>query len=227
MASPSSERPVRQAFTAELEQLRLQVELMGVRVDENLERTRDVLRSGDVDLAVVAVEADDLIDAMNVSLTERCYDLLSRESPVAGDLRFVVSVLRVLSELERIGDLALRVVKLAPEWELLHRHPATFDILQSMADTAVEQYRTALRAWSSQDLGLAAGLADHRPMEAFTERFSRELLGIDGPDAVLAAVRTLVAGRSLDRIADHAAIIGARIRYLITGDPAHLTAEIR
>jgi phosphate transport system protein len=200
---------------------------MGVRVDENLERTREVLRTGDVDLAAVTVQADDLIDAMNVSLTERCYDLLTRESPVAGDLRFIVSVLRVLSELERIGDLALRVVKLAPDWELLHRHHQTFDILLSMADTAVEQYRTALRAWSAQDLGLAADLADHRPMEGYTERFSRDLLGIEGPDAVLAAVRTLVAGRSLDRIADHAAIIGARIRYLITGDPAHLTAEIR
>lgn len=221
------EGPVRQAFTAELEHLRLQVEVMGVRVDENLERTREVLRTGDVDLAAVTVQGDDLIDAMNVSLTERCYDLLTRESPVAGDLRFIVSVLRVLSELERIGDLALRVVKLAPDWELLHRHHQTFDILLSMADTAVEQYRTALRAWSAQDLGLAADLADHRPMDGYTETFSRELLGIDGPDAVLAAVRTLVAGRSFDRIADHSAIIGARIRYLITGDPAHLSAEIR
>ena len=64
-------------------------------------------------------------------------------------------------------------------------------------------------------------------MEAFTERFSREVIGISGPDAVLCAVRTLVAGRSLDRIADHAAIIGARLRYLLTGDPAHHTSEIR
>lgn len=218
---------MRQSFTAELEQLRLQVELMGVRVDENLERMREVLRDGDVELAMSAVAADDDIDAMNVSLTERCYDLLSRESPVAGDLRFVVSVLRVLSELERVGDLALRVVKLAPDWELLHKHPATFDILLSMADAAVEQYRTALRAWSTVDEALAGELADGRPMEAFTERFSGELIGIEGHDAVLCAVRTLVAGRALDRIADHAAIIGARLRYLITGDPAHLTAEIR
>ncbi len=218
---------MRQGFAAELEQLRLQVELMGVRVDENLERTREVLRSGDVEVAAAAVAADDDIDAMNVSLTERCYDLLSRESPVAGDLRFVVSVLRVLSELERVGDLALRVVKLAPDWEVLHRHPATYDILLSMSEAAVEAYRTALRAWSTQDLGLAAELAQGRPMEAFAERFSREIIGIEGPDAVLCAVRTLVAGRSLDRIADHAAIIGARLRYLITGDPAHLTAEIR
>lgn len=218
---------MRQAFTAELEQLRLQVELMGVRVDENLERTRDVLVSGDATLAKTTIEADDLIDAMNVSLTERCYDLLSRESPVAGDLRFVVSVLRVLAELERIGDLALRVVKVQPDWELLRSHPATYEMLLAMADCAVEQYRTALRAWSTQDLDLAAGLADGRPMDAFTERFSRDLLGIEGPDAVRCAVRTLVVGRSLDRIADHAAIIGARLRYLITGDPAHLTSEIR
>ena len=219
--------PVRQGFAAELEQLRLQVELMGVRVDENLERMREVLAHGDAEVARRAVAADDDIDAMNVSLTERCYDLLSRESPVAGDLRFVVSVLRVLSELERIGDLSLRVVKLVPDWELLRRHEATYDILLAMADAAVEQFRTALRAWSTQDLGLAAGLAEGHPMEGFTERFSREVIGIDGPDAVLCAVRTLVAGRSLDRIADHAAIIGARLRYLITGDPAHLTSEIR
>ncbi len=218
---------MRQGFTAELEQLRLQVELMGVRVDQNLERMREVLAHGDMNLAQQAVGADDDIDAMNVSLTERCYDLLSRESPVAGDLRFVVSVLRVLSELERIGDLSLRVVKLAPDWELLRRHPATYDILLAMADAAVEQLRTALRAWSAQDLALATELAEGRPMEAFTERFSREIIGIDGPDAVLCAVRTLVAGRSLDRIADHAVVIGARLRYLITGDPAHLTSEIR
>ncbi|CAN5504613.1 phosphate signaling complex protein PhoU [soil metagenome] len=207
-----SEGPVRCAFTAELEQLRLQVELMGVRVDENLERMREVLARGDVELARRAVAADDHIDAMNVSLTERCYDLLTRESPVAGDLRFVVSVLRVLSELERVGDLSLRVAKLAPDWELLRRNPYTYDILVAMADAAVEQFRTALRAWSAQDLGLATELAEGRPMEAFAERFGREVIGISGPEAVLCAVRTLVAGRSLDRIADHAAVIGARLR---------------
>jgi len=222
-----AEGPLRHSFTADLDQLRLQVELMGVRVDENLERMRVVLDTGDVVAAATALAVDDDIDAMNVSLTERCYDLLSRESPMAGDLRFVVSVLRVLSELERIGDLALRVVKLTPDWELLRSNPATYDVLLTMADTAVEQYRTALRAWSTQDLGLAESLVDLRPMEAFTERFSREVIGISGPDAVLCAVRTLVAGRSLDRIADHAAIIGARLRYLLTGDPAHLTSEIR
>ncbi len=219
---------VRQGFTAELEQLRLQVEVMGVRVDQNLERMRNVLATGDRELAVAAVAADDDIDAMNVSLTGRCYDLLTRESPVASDLRFIVSVLRVLGELERIGDLALRVVKLAPDWELLSGDPIIFDILVSMGDAAVGQFRIALEAWSAQDLQLAEMLATSAPLiEATSERLMRELLNLEGPEAVPRAVRTLVAGRSLDRIADHAAIIGARLRYLITGDPDHLASEIR
>jgi len=128
--------PLRHGFREELDQLRLQVELMGVRVDENLERMRTVLRSGDQRLADTAFAADNEIDAMNVSLTERCYLLLGRESPVASDLRFIVSVLRIVSELERVGDLALRVVKLTPKHELLMRSEVLFDILVTLADQA-------------------------------------------------------------------------------------------
>ncbi len=219
---------VRQSFSAELDQLRLQVEVMAVRVDQNLERMREVLLTGDRRTADVAVNADDDIDAMNVSLTERCYDLIARESPVASDLRFVVSVLRVLGELERVGDLALRVVKLAPDWELIRSGGATYDILLSMADTAVGQYRLALRAWSAQNLELAEDLiGSTRVMESNTEQLTRELLRLDGPNALACALRTMAAGQALDRIADHAAIIGARLRYLLTGDADHLATEIR
>ena len=219
---------VRAAFTAELEQLRLQVELMAVRVDQNLERMLAVLRGGDHQEAARALNADDDIDAMNVSLTERCYDILRREAPVASDLRFVVSVLRILSELERVGDLALRVAKVAPDHEVLRSSPVTFDILDSMAGEAVERFRTALRAWASMDLALATELATASvSMDVFYERLMDEVLRFDGPEAARVAVRTFSVGRSLERIGDHATIIGARLRYLITGDPDHLIAEVR
>jgi phosphate transport system protein len=219
---------MRKAFHDELDQLRLQVELMGVKVDHNLERTRLVLVDGDASAAAAAIACDDEIDAMNVSLTERCYDVLARENPVASDLRLVVSVLRVLSELERIGDLALRVVKLNPERQLWAGHRATFDLLVSMGETAVDAYRDALRAWSAQDLDLATDLATRvRVMDMHYERLMAELLRLIGPDAVRIATATLIAGRSLERIADHSAIIGARLRYMLTGDPDHLTAEVR
>ena len=86
---------MRTSYTAELDQLRLQVEVMGLRVDQNLERMREVLASGSATLAEAAIAADDEIDAMNLSLTERCYDVLAREGPVASDLRLVVSVIRI------------------------------------------------------------------------------------------------------------------------------------
>jgi phosphate transport system protein len=223
-----SAAPLRLQYSAELEQLRLQTEVMGVRVDENLERMRTVLETGSVPLAEQAVAADDDIDAMNVSLTERCYDVLARESPKAGDLRLVVSVIRVIAELERVGDLSLRVVKLAPEHELLRRDDATFAILCAMADEAIGRYRLALRAWGTEDLSLATALAaGSTVMDRADEQLAERLLLLSGPDAVPAALRTLIAGRALERIADHAALIGTRVRYLVTGDPDHLAAEVR
>ncbi|WP_426574069.1 phosphate signaling complex protein PhoU [Aquihabitans sp. McL0605] len=219
---------VRQGFNAELDQIRLQVELMAVRVDQNLERMKAFLATGDLDVAATTIAGDDDIDAMNLSLTERCYDLLAREAPVASDLRFVMSVLRVLGELERVGDLALRVVKVGEDWELVQSYRGTYEILLSMADTAVDQFREFLRAWSSQDLDLADHLARSGPvLDLANAQLVKELLLLEGPTAVAAALNSLVIGKALDRIADHSAIIGSRLRYLLTGDAEHLAAEIR
>jgi phosphate transport system protein len=219
---------VRSAFQAELDQLRLQVELMGVRVDQNLELMREALRTGDLRLRDQAFSADDEIDAMHLSLLERCYQLLNREAPVASDLRFVVSVVRILSEFERVGDLSLRILKVTPQVDGLSTCGAPWDIALTMVDLAVEQYRTALRAWSAQDLGLASQLADQRPpAETYHERLLVELQLLRGPESAATAMDIYIVGQAADRIADHAAIIGARLRYLITGEPAHLAAEVR
>jgi phosphate transport system protein len=219
---------LRHQFTEELEQLRLQVELMAVRVDQNLERMREVLATGDVGLAAQAIEADNEIDAMNLSLMERCYDVLRREAPVASDLRFIVSVLRVLGELERIGDLSLRIDKVADEHPLLASRPEVFAVLCSMADQALERYRTALRAWATMDLGLAVELArGDVGFDVLQNRLTTELVQLDGSDAARVAMVASGVGRAIDRIGDHASIIGVRLRYLITGDPDHLAAEIR
>lgn len=221
-------RPLRAGFSAELDQLRLQVELMAVRVDQNLERMRVTLVDGDEVAATAALAADDDIDAMSVSLTERCYDLLAREQPVAGDLRFVVSVLRVLGEFERVGDLALRVVKVCEHHDLIASNPPTHRLLLDMADAAVDRYRTAMRAWSATDAHAAQELCETPSLVDHLEAQLTELLfALDRSDAAELAIRTLVAGRSLERIADHAGIIGARLLFLMTGDAEHLASEVR
>jgi phosphate transport system protein len=219
---------VRDTYVAELDELRLQVEVMGVRVDANLERMRTVLRTGDPALAERAVAADDDIDAMNVSLTERCYDLLCREQPVASDLRLIVSVIRLIGELERIGDLSLRVTKLSPERPPLSDNPATFDVLCAVADDDVDRYRRSMRAWGDDDLAEAEALAAGSAiMDQQCNRLTTELLQVSGRESLPLALRTAEAGRALDRIGDHVTVIGSRLRYLLTGDPRHLAAEVR
>lgn len=226
---PMPPTPLRVGFRDELDQLRLQVELMGIRVDQNLERMRSVLRhGGDERVVAAALAADDEIDDMHLSLLDRCYSLLNRESPMASDLRFVLSVVRILTEFERIGDLALRGVKLEPRVEELQGVGPAWDLVLTLVDVAVEQYRLALRAWSAQDLQLATELATNRPSFAsYHERMIIEMRTFVGPDAVPLAMAVYAAGHSADRIADHAGIIGARLRYLLTGDPEHLAAEVR
>ncbi len=216
---------IRAHFDAELDQLRLQVEVMAVRVGEALSRMRTVLATGNLKVAAQTLEADDEIDAMLVSLTERCYDLLRRQSPVASDLRFVVSVLRLLEELERVGDLALRVVKHAPE---LPGDSEMFDTLDQMADIAQGLYRTAVAAWASQSLDLASTLADrNQAMDGHYTRLLEQILRLEGPGAIQVAVSAVLIGKALDRIADHSVIVGERLQYMLTADPAYLASEVR
>ena len=221
-------KPLRAAFAHELEQLRLQVEVMALRVDEALGRSTLVLLSGDLELAQKVIDADDEIDDMLVSLTERCYDLLSRQSPVASDLRLVVSVIRILGDLERTGDLCLRIVKLAPDHELIRENLKTYGILQEMSREAQELFRTAVRAWSTRNLRLAKTLEERDDaMDLHNRALMEGIMAMSGPHAAPSAVKTLLAGRALERIADHSVMIGERLRYMLTGNAESLSAEIR
>lgn len=217
----------RPAFVRELDQLRLQVEFMAVKVDASLKKATAVLLEGDLQLAGEVVAGDDEIDDMLVSLTERCYDLLCRQTPVASDLRLVVSVLRIMSDLERTGDLCLRIVKLAPDQPLLASNPATFEILRDMAREAQDLFGLALQAWASLDLDLARTLKKRDDtMDRYNARLMQAIMSLDGAHAVPLAVHTLLAGRALERIADHSVMMGERLSYMLTGDTGSLAREI-
>jgi phosphate uptake regulator len=119
-------------------------------------------------------------------------------------------------------------VKQAPDQHLLAAQPDIFRTLGVMATVAEDLYRIALGAWSAQDLDAARTLAvRNQDMEQHATALLRHILELDGPGAAHLAVTAVLAGRALDRIADHAVIVGERLRYLLTGDPAYLASEIR
>jgi phosphate transport system protein len=199
---------------------------MALRVAEALDTMRAVLSSGDLDAARAMLARDNDIDRMHISLTERCYELLVREQPVASDLRLVVSVIRVLGELERIGDLALRVAKLAPDHDLLAEHADLLGLLVEFADEVIRRFTVSRVAWASGDRQELDALEDARSLELFSDRLASLILELSGSTAVPTAVAAVTAGRALDRIGDHATIIGARVQYLLTGDVRYLATEV-
>jgi phosphate transport system protein len=226
--TPIVGEPLRHHFAAELDQIRLQLEVMAIRVADAIRGSREVLRCGDLDLAAEIIAADDEIDGMLVSLTERCYDVIRREAPVASDLLLIVSVIRILEELERIGDLSLRVVKASDDYEVLAAQPQVLSKLVEMAGVADELFGLALAAWSSRDAHSAAELAERdEVMDVHYKELTRLLLALEGADAVAVAMIAVVVGRALERIADHAVVIGERLGYLLTGDASYLASEIR
>lgn len=200
---------------------------MGLMVSDALEDSSVVLLTGDRELAKKVIAGDDAIDNMFVALTERCYDLLCRQSPVASDLRLVVSVLRIVGDLERTGDLCLRIAKLAPHHHLLVANPKSFAILKTMAGEAQDLFATAVQAFTQRDLRTAHGLEQRDDaMDAYLSRLMGAILELQGPDAVPEAIQTLVAGRALERIADHSVMIGERLRYMLTGNVESLSREV-
>ena len=85
-----------------------------------------------------------------------------------------------------------------------------------------------MAAWSAADAEVAARLiAAGSPTSELVDRLATHIVGLDGPDAAVIAMRSTQAGQALDRIADHAIVIAARVRYLVTGNPDHLTTEVR
>ena len=158
--------PLRQHYTAELEQLALQVEMMGVLVDQNLERMREVLHTGSERVALEAITTDDRIDAMNVSLMERCYELLAprgaRWPPTCASSSRCCGSPPSSSASATSPSGSSRPT---PTTTCSRSVPRAFDVLQTMADHAIDRYRDALRAWSALDLDVAnrVGGRDARP----------------------------------------------------------------
>jgi len=216
---------MRIGFQESLGALRADVDWLGSLAADAVAAATTALVSGNRVKAELVVAGDDEIDALFVTLEERAYALMAQQAPVAIDLRFLVSALRVMADWERTGDLAVSLAKLAlVDWE---REVVALELIADMAAIALELIGAGRLAWRNKDLELAAALEGRD--DALDERFrclATHLLSQHGPDASGLVFHALLAGRNLERIADHAVAVGDRVVYMLTGDPRSLAAEI-
>ncbi|QLQ17157.1 MAG: phosphate signaling complex protein PhoU [Micropruina sp.] len=176
----------------------------------------------DADLTVAEqVISDDLaLDAQHDDLEVRCFSLLARQAPVAGELRTVVAAMRMVADLARMGDLAAHIAKIArlryPERAVPEGLVPNFTLMARVAEEMVETAGRSLRERNAHD---AARLADSdEEMDELRKGQFRVLMGKDWPYSVESAVDVALLGRYYERIADHAVIMASRVIYVVTGN---------
>ena len=218
--------PTRAQFREDLTALRIDVDALGMLAEQAVTGSLRALLGDDRSAAEQVLCGDDRIDTQFVVLEERAYALVAKQAPVAADLRFLMSALRVMADYEKTGDRAVAVAKSAlADWD---REPIAVSLLGRMGDLALSLLRSARTAWLDQDLLTASDLQRRDDVLDGTFReLVAHLLSQEGPGAPSLVLHAHTAGRNLERIADHAVIIGERVSYTLTGDPSALAAEIR
>jgi phosphate transport system protein len=177
------------------------------------------LLQGDSEVAERVISGDAAIDAAREKIEDTCFSLLSLQQPVAGDLRVVVSALRMVSELERMGDLSVHVAKIArlrvPEVAVPEGVRQT---MTRMGEVAEDMVGRVSRIITDKDVEAAIELGrDDEIMDQLRRRSFTELLSDDWAHGVEAAVDVALLGRYYERIADHAVSVANRIVFVVTG----------
>jgi phosphate transport system protein len=180
----------------------------------------EALFTADVATCERVISEDAAIDRGRERLEDRAFQLLSLQQPVAGDLRTIVAALRMTSEIERMGDLAVHVAKIArlrvPEVAVPAEVQPT---VRRMAEVAEDMVDRVARIIENRDVDAAQQLRqvdeemDHLRRENF-----REILSVDWAHGVEPAIDIALLGRYYERIADHAVSIANRVVFVVTGE---------
>jgi phosphate transport system protein len=211
----------------EIESLKKMILALGARVEENVCSAVRALEERDRELARTIIDGDDKVDHMEVDIEEECLKVLALYQPVAGDLRLIVSFLKINSDLERVGDLAVNIAERAFFLATQDRPDIPLDFMNMVKKTR-DMLRKSLDALVNRDAATA-----HEVMRADDEvdEINREMYGLiqdairKKPAQVESLIHLLSSSRHLERIADHATNIAEDVIYMVEGEIVRHHAE--
>ncbi len=211
-------------FEEKMSLLQEKLQLMGSLVEESIAKSIVALRAQDLVLAQKVVDADDIIDDLEVEIESRIVEFIATQQPMARDLRRVTTLFKMISDLERMADYATSIAKITLR---IGHEPLIKPLIDipRMAVLSQKMVKQALDAYVREDveLAIAVGKDDDEVDKLFGQIF-RELLTImmENPKTITQATHLLFAGRWLERIADHATNIAEEVIFLVTGEKRNL-----
>ncbi|KRF21239.1 PhoU family transcriptional regulator [Nocardioides sp. Soil797] len=211
---------MRDAFHDELESIFTDLAAIARQVQGAVSQATQALLDGDVQIAESVISGDAQIDLAREAVEDKSFELLSLQQPVAGDLRTVVAALRMVAELERMGDLSVHVAKIArlrvPKVAVPDQAEPTIRRMAALAELMTSKVATIIE---DRDVEGATKLSsDDDEMDTLRRNSLRELLSADWAHGVEPAVDMALLGRYYERIADHAVSVANRVVFVVTGE---------
>jgi phosphate transport system protein len=206
-------------FHEELEALKQTLLAMGGLVEDQIRRVMQALLERNDALALEVIERDRQVNAYDVEVDETCVNLLALHQPAAGDLRFITTAMKIVTDLERIGDQAVNIAQRALELSQEPQLKPYID-LPRMAEKAQRMVKDSLDAFVARDTELARRVcAADGEVDALKEQIFRELLTFMMEDArtIPRAIRLILISRFMERVADHATNIAEMVVYMVEG----------
>lgn len=206
-------------FESELRNLKQQILVMGGNVEKATEEAIGALLERKPERFERVHELEKNINEEHIQVDEACIKLLARQQPMAADLRFIVAILKINTDLERMGDQAVNIAHNGKRY--LEEPPLKPLIdIPRMAKEVQQMVREALDALVNRNLELAKGVLDRDDVvDAFKNQIFRELITymIGDPRSIERAINLILIARNLERIGDHATNIAEDVIYAITG----------
>ena len=211
----------------ELADIREDLLRMGVEAEQMAAAASRSLFERDSDLAQTLAERDVAVDEMEKSIDDRCYKLLVLQQPAAVDLRFLLAVIKIVNDLERVGDCSKNIAESAL---VLNEEPPLKEYvdLPRMSTIAREMLRDALDAFLERDEEKALAVCQRdEKIDFLYEQIFRELLTymIEKPNTVTRALNLLLVAQNLERIADHATNVAEYVVYYLAARDIRHTPE--
>jgi len=218
---------MREQFHGELAALSEQMVEMTRLVGSAINRASTALLDADLSLAESVIKADEKVDELQEIVEEKSLEILARQAPVATDLRTVVTGLRMTADLERMGDLARHVAKLArlryPDSAVPAELRGTILEMSQVAERVIIKTGSVI---ASRDLALAAEVEkDDDAMDRLHREIFRLLLAPTWDHGIESAVDITLCGRYYERFADHGVSVARRVVYLVTGERSSLARD--
>jgi phosphate transport system protein len=210
---------MRDAFHDDLDAIGLSLVEMGQLANTAMVRATKAILEADLGIAEEVISEDERIDALHHDLDSRILNLMARQQPVAGDLRALVASIRMSSDIERMGDLAHHVAKLARmRYPACAVPPELVFIIQAKGDVAQRIMTKTTGIISSRDTLAAVELEkDDDEMDKLHRKLFEILLDPSWSHGIETAIDMTLLGRYYERYADHAVSVARRVYFLVTG----------